>query len=50
MVKLAMENKDVVNAIAALTREVKNISKSLEVIAQDIKKKNEIANNTIIKG
>lgn len=46
-----MDNhRDIVNALAALTREVKNISKSLEVIASDIKKKNEIKDNTIIKG
>ena len=43
-------NRDIINAISALTREVKNIGKSLEVIALDIKKKNEITNNTIIKG
>lgn len=42
-------SKDIVNAITALTREIKNISKNLEVIALDIKRKNEIQDNTIIK-
>lgn len=44
------DNKDIFNAITALTREIKNISKSLEVIASDIKRKNQITEYTIKKG
>lgn len=39
-----------INAILALTQEVKNISESLDVIASDIKRKNQVYEYTIKKG
>jgi hypothetical protein len=42
--------REIISVLKEITRELKGINKSLEVLAQDVKKKQITVNNTLIKG
>jgi hypothetical protein len=45
-----MQNPEVVRAIESLARELKSINKHLEVIAQDVRKRQHEKDNYLVKG
>ena len=50
MIKNTNWNMQVADSLKDIVKEMKSINKSLEVIAQDIKQKQNTTNNTLIKG